>query len=93
MDVRQAKEAYARGENVTDWLKRERGLSRNDPEIIEIAYDLQAGTYVSSALEDAAYMESYAGQAAAILSPFLKEGDVFLDVGTGECTTLAHLEK
>lgn len=93
MDIRRAKEVYESGGNVTDYLKQARGQSRNDAEIIEIAYDLQAGSYSSAALKNADRLQSYADQVAAILSPYLRDGDVFLDIGTGECTTLAHLER
>ena len=93
MDIRLAKEVYERGGNVTEFLKEVRDQSRNDAEIIEIAYDLQAGTYSSLALKDAEYSNSYADQVASVLEPYLRDGDVFLDIGTGECTTLAYLEK
>ena len=37
------KERFHRGENVSAVLRKELGVEKNTPEIIEIAYDLQAG--------------------------------------------------
>jgi hypothetical protein len=42
-DLRPARDAYARGENVTEHLRRMLGSTGNTSQIIEIAYDLQAG--------------------------------------------------
>ena len=41
-------EAYVKGENVTELLRNVTGSDYNDSEIIEIAYDLQAGTYIEN---------------------------------------------
>ena len=47
-NARELKEAYARGENITSLLRTEQGTSANSEEIIEIAYDLQAGRYIAA---------------------------------------------
>ena len=38
---------YANGENVTDYLKTKLNLDENTLEVIEMAYDLQAGSYIN----------------------------------------------
>ena len=87
----EARQAYARGENVTLHLQRQLSISNNTPEIIEIAYDLQAGSYVAYASEYGADLERYAAEAARILTPYMTAETSILDVGCGELTTLSHL--
>lgn len=83
--------AFREGRNVTAALREHLGTDRNTPEAIEIAYDLQAGSYVKSAEEQSAFMQAYARQLADLLGPHLESGDTLLDAGTGELTTLTHL--
>jgi SAM-dependent methyltransferase len=84
-------QALSEGRNITAALREHLGVDRNTPEIVEIAYDLQAGTYVSFAEEHPDYIRSYSGQLARMLDPHLKPGDVLLDAGAGELTTLSHM--
>ena len=44
--LQKAKQAYSEGKNVTEFLRSEFQESQNTSEIIEIAYDLQAGSYI-----------------------------------------------
>ena len=48
IDVLEAKSIYQKGENVTNYLRQKFGSEVNTSEIIEIAYDLQAGSYVEN---------------------------------------------
>src|SRR5215471_17076689 len=84
----EARQAYARGENVTLHLQRQLSISDNTPEIIEIAYDLQAGSYVAYAKERGTELERYAAEIARILTPYVTAEASILDVGCGELTTL-----
>ena len=43
-DLLDARTARREGRNVTELLRRKKGLALNTPEIIETAYDLHAGT-------------------------------------------------
>ena len=47
-----ARNAYKNGENVTTILKSHLNKNYNTPEIIALAYDLQAGTYTTDAIEN-----------------------------------------
>lgn len=86
-----AKAALERGQNITETLREHLGTTHNTQEIIEIAYDLQAGSYVQFARDNPAYVEQYTDQLAEHLIPELNEGDSILDVGAGEFTNLSHL--
>lgn len=88
-DLRPAIAAYARGDNVTALLRQALGESANSSEIIEIAYDLQAGTYIDHVRRAADQWRAYTGELAAILAPRLRDGDRVLEAGTGEMTTFA----
>lgn len=88
---RLGREAYSEGRNVTQTLRDHLGTTQNTPDVIEVAYDMQAGSYVKFAQDELAFMKEYAAQLASHLDPHLEEGDSLLDAGTGEMTTLTHL--
>jgi SAM-dependent methyltransferase len=87
----EARRAYASGANVTLHLQQELGASSNTPDIIEMAYDLQAGSYIAYAKAQHAELEGYAAEMAGILAPYLDPDVTILDVGCGELTTLTHV--
>jgi len=88
IDVLEAKSIYQKGENVTNYLRQKFGSEVNTSEIIEIAYDLQAGSYVENVESNFDKADSYAEELSNILNDNLERGDSLLDVGTGEITTL-----
>lgn len=88
-DILAARRAWQQGENVTELLRRQQGVDFNTPQIIETAYDLQAGTYIDYVRGNAERTGRFADEIAALLGPQLREGDALLDVGSGELTTLA----
>lgn len=88
VDVLEAKSVYQKGENVTNYLRTKFGSEDNTSEIIEIAYDLQAGSYVENVKSNFDKADSYASELSNILNDNLESGDSMLDVGTGELTTL-----
>lgn len=87
----EARRAHARGENVTLHLQQQLHVSRNTPEIIEMAYDLQAGSYVAYANDHRDLLDRFAAESANILDRYLHANASILDVGCGELTTLSHL--
>ena len=92
MHPNEIKEAFERGENITQLLRRETGGNGNTEEIIEIAYDMQAGSYISQ-LNDPVFealKRKYAEAIAAQLQTLGIGGSV-LEVGVGECTTLSYV--
>ena len=88
IDVLEAKSIYQKGENVTNYLRQKFGSEDNTSEIIEIAYDLQAGSYVKELKSNPVRQERYATDLSEILNEHLASGDSLLDVGAGEITTL-----
>lgn len=88
-DLRPALEAYAQGRNVMATLRELAGSSANDDRIVEIAYDLQAGSYAAYVEANRDYWRDYSTALAAVLARVAKTGDRMLDAGTGELTTLA----
>jgi SAM-dependent methyltransferase len=88
IDVLELKSIYQKGENVTQYLRTKFGSEDNSSQIIEIAYDLQAGSYTDVAQSNRDQAERYATELSEILTEHLESGDSLLDVGTGEITTL-----
>ena len=81
---------YRQGSNITQLLREERGLQRNSTEIIEIAYDLQTGSYIAAMenAEMAKHKKEYTSELAkTILS--LCEPISVMEAGVGEATTLS----
>lgn len=92
-DILAAKKAYREGRNVTEVLRSQKSVTENTPEIIETAYDLQAGTYSEYVQNNPVQASLYAAELAAILEKYIGPQDSLLDVGTGELTTLGLLTK
>jgi ubiquinone/menaquinone biosynthesis C-methylase UbiE len=83
---------YRQGKNITQLMRDERGLIHNSNEIIEISYDLQAGSYIESMGEAwmAEHNAEYCQQLAKVILS-LCNPDSILEAGIGEATTLADL--
>ena len=90
LDLAQLRQAYERGENITQLLSGCAPHLQRE-EIIEIAYDLQAGSYVKAALADPARLSHYAAEIFQASRTHLEDGDVILDCGAGELTSLSAL--
>ena len=86
-----AKAAYLKNENVTDCLKSFLEVSHNTDDIIEIAYDLQTGSYVKFYEENKLIIENYTDEAACLMGKYIETNDTLLDIGAGELTTLTLL--
>ena len=70
MNPKALKEAYDRGENITELLRQELDSEQNTEEIIETAYDLQTGSYVRAldSPEMLAHKQEYGAAIAAEIS-------------------------
>ena len=88
-----AKDAFANGENVTEHLRSQKNLTHNTSEIIETAYDLQAGSYIDYAVNNKDFVDTYASQLAKILDTYVSSHTSILDIGTGEMTNLSSVVK
>jgi ubiquinone/menaquinone biosynthesis C-methylase UbiE/uncharacterized protein YbaR (Trm112 family) len=86
----QLKALYEEGNNISEHMRNEKGIQRNTEEIIEVAYDLQTGSYVA-AMEDAAtarHKNEYTGELARTIISLCSPTSI-LEAGVGEATTLA----
>ncbi len=90
-DIQAAKRAYAEGKNVTELLRAQRNTNINTSEIIETAYDLQAGTYIEQVKRNPTQAFLYTSELAQILEKHIGSEETLLDIGTGELTTLSLL--
>ena len=71
-------------------MRQEKGTDWNSEEIIEIAYDLQAGTY-TDVMRDVAvaqHKKEYAEQIAVTILAYCKPTSI-MEAGVGEATTLS----
>lgn len=87
---RQLREHYDRGDNITELLKRHSEVNQNTEHIIEVAYDLQTGSYIR-AMQDAKYASDKRRYVAAIAEVIANLGnfDTVMEAGVGEATTLS----
>jgi len=81
--------AYARGENAMEFARTIMGAGPNLSVATLIAYDLQAGSYVTDVRAEFAENERWCKQLAEVLKPMLTAHSSVLEVGAGEATTLA----
>lgn len=92
MNPSELKAAYERGENISALLRKSFGSLINTEDLIEISYDLQAGSYIR-AMQDqahAAYVDDYAREIARLLHQYGTPISL-LEAGVGEATTLARV--
>ncbi len=89
--LREAREAYARGENVMELLRMATGSGRNTVDSVLVSYDLQSGSY-RKLLDDPGFRsrhDAYTAAIAAVLDDL--DFESVLDAGTGEATTLTSV--
>ncbi len=87
-DIIAAKKAYLEGKNITGFLKDRRSEQVNTVDIIEFAYDLQAGTDIERLKTKPQEVAGYVSEVSEILDQYTRSTDSWLDIGTGEMTTL-----
>lgn len=92
VNLNQLQQAYGRGENITQLLSRS-NPNADRAEVIEVAYDIQSGSYTRMALENPERLERYAHEIYELSRSYLAEYDEILDCGAGELTTLSSLSK
>jgi SAM-dependent methyltransferase len=92
MKPEELRAAYQRGENISLLLRRELSSAANSEEIIELVYDIQAGSYVE-AMANPEYAD-FKAQSGKSLSDYLQKygaPKTVLEAGVGEATTLSSL--
>ena len=81
--------AFQRGENAMEWARDFLEYGRNELLATQIAYDLQAGSYVTKAKEAPEFRRQWCAQLAGLIRPHLSTGETILEAGSGEATTLS----
>ncbi len=92
------REVYSKGGNATEWCRNYLGAfsgggDENELFATLVAYDLQAGSYVSAVRANSGNNQRWCKQLARLLFSVVKEGDAILEVGVGEATSLAGVLK
>ncbi|MCZ8344733.1 MAG: methyltransferase domain-containing protein [Leptospira sp.] len=83
--------AYKKKENVMAKARELSSRTENSSFATLVAYDLQSGNYVARAKENPVYREKWGNQLGKLIEPWIETGDLILEVGVGEATTLAYV--
>jgi len=86
--VQKAREVYKKSGNIAAFLRESLALDQNTPEIIEISYDLQAGSYVQQTRKNPDLHHAFCAEIAGYLDKYLDTKDSLIEVGCGEATTM-----
>jgi uncharacterized protein YbaR (Trm112 family) len=89
IDLSEIRRLYRDGVNIMAHLKQSLGTRYNTDQLVEIAYDMQAGSYITYVERYKDLEAAYQKHLAEVLGKFIAPGDSVVDVGTGEMTTLA----
>jgi hypothetical protein len=87
-DIVAAKKAYDDGKNVTQFLKNKLSIKSNTASVIEVAYDIQAGSYTEYVKNNPDQTSNYFHEISDIIESYVDSIETLLDIGTGEMTTL-----
>lgn len=87
-NIQELRVTYGSGENITEKL---RSGTTNTLEAIEIAYDLQSGSYISSGISNKEKYKEYTAELGNIIKEHVTSLDTILDCGAGELTTLSRI--
>jgi hypothetical protein len=87
---RQLKTLYEQGKNISEILREELEVDHNTDEIIEISYDLQAGSYTDAQTDGdvAQRKRNYCAEIVRTIRSLCKPNSI-LEAGVGEATTFS----
>jgi len=95
MNIRpsEIKKIYLEGKNINAYLKNKLGIAHNSEKIIELSYDLQAGSYTKNILNNDNIKEFYTRYTKELTLEINKlcNPKSIMEAGIGEATTLANL--
>lgn len=91
---RRLQELYDSGVNISAFLREQQGKVDNTESIIEVAYDLQAGSYIAfnETPEGYSFKEKYTSELARVILSLIQPSSI-LEAGVGESTTLSGVLK
>jgi ubiquinone/menaquinone biosynthesis C-methylase UbiE len=90
--VRQIKDMYDRGENITLAMREAENTKLNSEKIIEVSYDIQTGSYMKLQKQDKykQHLDNFSGEIARVIKG-LCEPKSIMEAGVGEATTLSRV--
>ncbi len=88
--IKELKELYKKGTNISAFLRSEMASSTNNKEIIELAYELQTGSYIECMKNSdlVKHKIEYADEIAKVVCKLCRPQTI-LEAGIGEATTLS----
>ena len=88
--IKELKELYENGTNISAFLRSEMELSHNNKDIIELVYELQTGSYIEGMKNGdlVKHKIDYADEIAKVVGK-LCQPQTILEAGIGEATTLS----
>ena len=86
--IGRALRALADGQNVSETLSGEGLLPLSDAELIEVMYEVQAGSYTHACQRPDPRRDAFIAEIAHIVGDVVDPDSSLLDVGTGESTSL-----
>ena len=88
-NIKELKKAYDNGKNISKLLRERLNSSINSSDIIEIAYDLQSGSYISILEKNYKKFKEHNDELVEFLLPYTSINSTILDAGAGEFTNLS----
>jgi ubiquinone/menaquinone biosynthesis C-methylase UbiE len=92
INIGELRKAYTKGENITKLLS-DQSPDLERQEVIEVAYDIQSGSYTEIAQANPGRLQQYAQQLHELCKDYIVEHDSLLDCGAGELTTISALSQ
>jgi ubiquinone/menaquinone biosynthesis C-methylase UbiE len=86
--IHQARQVYRQGGNISEFLRKSLNEPANTPEIIEVSYDLQSGSYIKHIRQFQKEHHAYCKEIANYIDKHIDRNSSLLEVGCGEMTTL-----
>ena len=71
LNLKEVKNVYKKGKNITEYLSKKLNVNNNTSEIIEMSYDLQAGSYIKYAKLNSKKISLYTNELSQILNKHL----------------------
>ncbi|MFW3341651.1 methyltransferase domain-containing protein [Aliarcobacter butzleri] len=92
--IKELKDDYLNGNNISKIMRTEKNIDYNTPEIIEIAYELQTGTYQEkwSRKDLNNFYNKFTKEIAEIILKTCKPNSI-MEAGVGEATTFVKVLK
>ena len=93
LSPKQLKALYEQGENISQKLRDDLGIGHNTEQIIELSYDLQAGSYIDLQSDDRilSNAKKYTSRLVEIITQLNASPESILEAGIGEGTTLSRV--